>query len=73
MSATVTRSGPINPLCIAERTDPAVRWLARRPFRATSESANHLPAIVIGQTMPHLAMATGHAVSLGQHIVPRER
>ena len=73
MSATVAQSGPINPPCIAERTDPAARWSARRPFRAASESSNHLPAIVLGQAMPHPAMATGHAVSSGQHIVPRER
>jgi hypothetical protein len=73
MSATVTQSGPINPPCIAERTDPAARWSARRPLRAASESSNHLPAIVLGQTIPHPSMATSHAVSSGQHIVPRER
>jgi|SwirhirootsSR3_FD_contig_31_25183009_length_802_multi_4_in_0_out_0_2 hypothetical protein len=73
MSATVAQSGPINPPCIAERTDPAARWSARRPFRAASESSNHLPAIVLGQTMSHPSMAKSHVVSSGQHIVPRER
>ena len=72
MRATVARFEPINPPCIVERADPAVRWPARRPFRAASEGSNHPPAIGLTQATPHPAMAAGHTAPMGQHVAPWE-